>query len=107
MKCITILITTPNQKVSGLIIEQLLDNKLVSCVNVIPAVKSVYWWKGKICKSKEQLLIFKSIKNKFKKIVKIVKKSHPYEIPEIVSFDISDGNSEYLKWIVNTVNSRR
>ena len=107
MKYVTIFITTPNKKVSEIIIEQLLDDKLVSCVNVIPAVKSVYWWKGKICKSKEQLLIFKSIKSKFKKIVKILKKNHPYEVPEIVSFDISDGNAEYLKWIFNTVHSRR
>jgi periplasmic divalent cation tolerance protein len=107
MKYITIFITTPNKKVSDVIIEQLLDNKLVSCVNVIPVVKSIYWWKGKICKSKEQLLIFKSIKSKFKKIVKILKKNHPYEVPEIVSFDISDGNPEYLKWIFNTVHSRR
>lgn len=107
MKYIAILITTPNQKVSDVIIEQLLNNKLVSCVNVISAIKSIYWWKGKICKSKEQLLILKSIKSKFKKIAKIARKNHPYEVPEIVSFDISDGNPEYLKWILNTVESRR
>lgn len=107
MKCITILITTPNSTVSDVIINQLLADKLVSCVNVIPSVKSVYWWKGKICKSKEQLLIVKSIKSRFKKIENVVKKNHPYEVPEIVSFEISNGNPEYLKWIFNTVNSRR
>ncbi|GAB1401710.1 divalent-cation tolerance protein CutA [Elusimicrobiota bacterium] len=107
MKYIIILITTPSSKVSDVIINQLLAGNLISCVNVVPAVKSVYWWKGKLCKSKEQLLIFKSIKNRFKKIEDIVKKNHPYEVPEIVSFEISNGNPEYLKWIFNTVNSRR
>lgn len=107
MKYITIFITTPDKKVSKVISELLLVNKLVSCVSIISPVKSSYWWKGEICKSDEQLLICKSVKNKFKKIINVVKKNHPYEVPEIVSFDISDGNCEYLKWIANITDSRR
>lgn len=102
MKYITVFITVPDEKTSQKIIKKLLCEKLVSCVSVVSDLKSVYRWKGKICSSKEKLLICKSIKNNFKEIVKSVKSVHPYEVPEIVSLDISAGSTEYLEWISNT-----
>jgi periplasmic divalent cation tolerance protein len=97
-KYISIFITVPNMKVANKITEFLVENKLVACVNIISKIKSVYWWKNKICKSNEQLLIMKSVKNNFNKIVKEIKKLHPYEVPEIVCVDIM-ANKDYLNWI--------
>ncbi len=97
-KYISIFITVPNMKVANKITEFLVENKLVACVNIISKIKSVYWWKNKICKSNEQLLIMKSVKNNFNKIVKEIKKLHPYEVPEIVCVDIT-ANKDYLNWI--------
>ena len=98
MKYISIFVTVPNMVVANKITEFLLEKKLVACVNIIPKIKSVYWWKNKICKNNEQLLVMKSIKNNFNKIVKEIKKIHPYEVPEIVCMDIS-ANKDYLDWI--------
>lgn len=99
MKYITVIITSPNKKITDIIVKTLLNLKLVSCVNVIDKIKSVYWWKNKIYKKNEDLLICKSVKNNFKKIVKKVKTVHPYEVPEIICYDISDGEQKYLNWI--------
>ena len=98
MKYISIFVTVPNMKVANKITKFLLEKKLVACVNIIPKIKSVYWWEDKICKSNELLLIIKSIKNNFNKIVEEVKKNHPYEVPEIVCMDIN-ANKDYLDWI--------
>ena len=97
-KYISIFVTVPNIKVANKITKFLVENKLVACVNIIPKIKSVYWWKNKICESNEQLLIMKSTKNNFSKIVKEIKKLHPYEVPEIVCVDIT-ANKDYLNWI--------
>lgn len=97
-KYISIFITVPNTTIANKITEFLLENNLVSCVSIIPKIKSVYWWKNKILKKNEQLLIMKSVDKNFNNIVKEVKKIHPYEVPEIVSIDIK-ANEEYLKWI--------
>ena len=97
-KYISIFVTVPSTKTANKITAFLLKNKLVACVNIIPKIKSVYWWKDKICKSNEQLLIMKSVKNNFNKIVKEIEKIHPYEVPEIVCVDIT-ANKNYLKWI--------
>lgn len=99
MKYITITITTPNKKITNKIIKVLLSQNLVSCVNIISNIESVYWWKNKINKKKEYLLICKSIKSNFEKIVKKIKENHPYEVPEIVCYDMLDGEQNYLKWI--------
>ena len=98
MRYITIFVTVPNMSTANKITSFLLEKKLVACVNIIPKIKSVYWWKNKICKSNEQLLIMKSTKNNFNKIVKKIEKIHPYEVPEIVCVDIT-ANKDYLNWI--------
>ena len=98
MKYISIFVTVPNMSVANKITKFLLEKKLVACVNIIPKIKSVYWWENKICKSNEHLLVMKTTKNKFSKIVKEIKKIHPYEVPEIVCVDIS-ANKDYLDWI--------
>jgi len=98
MKHISIFITVPNIKVANKVTNYLIKNNLVACVNVIPKIKSIYWWQDKICNKNEQLLICKSIKKNFNKIVKEVKKIHPYIVPEIVYTEIN-ANKDYLKWI--------
>lgn len=97
-KYISIFVTVPNTKPADKIISCLLESKLVACVSIIPKIKSVYWWKNKICKNNEQLLVMKAIKSNFNKIVKEIEKIHPYEVPEIVCIDIT-ANKNYLSWI--------
>ncbi len=103
MKYITVLITVPNKKISDKITHSLMTKKLVSCVNVINNIFSVYRWENKIRNKKEHLLICKSTKNKFLEIVKDVKKIHPYKVAEIVCFEIQNGSADYLKWIKSNV----
>lgn len=97
-KYISIFVTVPNTKTANKITAFLIKNKLVACVSIVPKIKSVYWWKNKICKSNEQLLIMKTTKNKFNEIVKEIEQIHPYEVPEIVCIDIT-ANKNYLNWI--------
>ena len=98
MKYIIVFVTAPNNKVKK-IIDQLLTKKLVACINVIKNVSSYYWWENKICTDKESLLIIKTKKVLFKKLLNEIKKVHPYKVPEIISIKMSEGNKEYLNWI--------
>ena len=98
MKYISIFVTVPNTKIANKITNFLIEKKLVACVNIIPKIKSVYWWENKICKSNELLLVMKSVKSNFNKIVKEIERIHPYEVPEIVCVDIT-ANKNYLNWI--------
>ena len=46
------------------------------------------------------LLLIKTKKDLFKDLEKTIKENHPYETPEIIETDISDGSDDYLAWIV-------
>ena len=102
MKYISVFVTVPTVSCANEITKLLLEKKLVSCVSIVSGLKSVYRWKGKICKSKERLLMMKSVSENFNAIVKEIKKIHPYEVPEIVRFEI-DANKDYLDWIKENV----
>jgi len=97
-KYVVVFITTPTNKgwdIGNYIVEQ----KLGACVNVIPEVSSVYWWKGNIEKDKENLLVVKTSMEKLEKLIYEVKKIHPYTVPEIIALPIVGGNEDYLMWI--------
>ena len=96
---ITVFCTVPDDSAAVKISERLVGEGLVACVNILPGVKSVYKWKGEVCRSGELLLIMKSRSEIFDKIKKEITGLHPYEVPEIISVDISDGNEPYLRWI--------
>ncbi len=96
---IVILITCSKKQEATKIVKALLEKKLVACVNIIDKVESFFWWKGKIDRAQECLLIAKSTKAKLDKITKVVKSLHSYVVPEIISLPVAGGNKTYLDWI--------
>ena len=96
---IVIFITASNKKEAQNIARGLLSNKLIACVNIIDKIESFFWWQGKIDKAKEALLIVKSHKSKFHRIVKLVKSIHSYEVPEIIALPVIFGEKKYLRWL--------
>lgn len=96
---IAVLVTVPTIRQAKNIARFLLSNKLAACVNIIPKIDSLFWWQKKVDKAKESLLIIKTQKKIFNKLVKAVKSKHPYDVPEIIALPIISGNKEYLEWI--------
>ncbi|MBI2084782.1 MAG: divalent-cation tolerance protein CutA [Candidatus Aenigmarchaeota archaeon] len=92
-------VTCPNLKSAGKISRHLLNEKLVACVNILPVIKSEYWWKGKIQSHSEVLMIIKTRSELYQKVEKEIKRLHPYKIPEVISFKVHKGNKDYLNWI--------
>ena len=103
MQYVVIFITTPNKKEANKISSILLDKRVASCTNVITGVDSSFWWQGKKEKAKECLLIAKTSKLKLKKLIKLVKTNHPYDVPEVIAIPIIGGYKPYLDWIKETV----
>lgn len=97
---IIVLITTPSEAVGRQIAEALLAEKLAACVNILPAVRSFYRWKGEIQNDQETLLVVKSRLDLFaERLAPVVKALHPYEVPEIIAVPILAGSESYLDWI--------
>ena len=85
------------------IAENIVSHKLAACVNILPNIKSFYWWENKLCKDDELLLIAKIKTSNYKELEKAVKELHSYDVPEIILLPIEDGANTYLGWINEVV----
>ena len=104
---IVILITAKNVREANKIADKLVESKLIACANVVKSVYSIFRWQGKIDKAHETLLILKSKKSCFPKIVKMVKKYHSYDVPEIIALPITGGSKDYMNWIKSNCSAKK
>lgn len=103
MPGLIVLTTTPDLKSAKAIAKVLVTQKLAACVSVRDGFISTYSWKGKIERSKETVLLIKTLKSRFSKIEKAIRSAHPYELPEILALPIVQGSRDYLSWIKEVV----
>lgn len=96
---VVVFITTDTDREAQKIAEILLGQKKAACVSIVPKVDSHFWWKGNIDSAQESLLIVKTKASLVDEVVNLVKQSHSYEVPEVISLPIVGGNPDYLRWI--------
>jgi periplasmic divalent cation tolerance protein len=77
----------------------LVAERLAACVNVVPGVRSIYAWKGKLEEAREVLLLIKSRRALAKRLAARIRALHSYEIPEVVSVPVTSGSTDYLRWL--------
>ena len=78
--------------------EQAIKSKLAACVNIIPNAISIYEWEGKIEKTSELLMIFKTSNFKQAKLYKWLLDNHPYSVPAIIKANV-DTSIEFNNYV--------
>ena len=96
---IVISITTATAEEAKRISRVLLNQRKAACVNIVPRVSSLFWWQDKLDSTQESLLIVKTKAQLLDEIIRLVKETHSYDIPEIIAFPVVGGNQDYLEWI--------
>jgi len=91
--------TTSSSEEAQKIAEVLVNQRKAACVNIVPKVSSLFWWQGKLDSAEESLLIIKTKASQLAGIIRLVKESHSYDVPEIIALPIVGGNQDYLDWI--------
>ena len=99
------LTTCPMEK-SDELARALVEARACACVNILPKVTSIYHWKDEIVVDNEALLIMKTKAKHTQFLWEVVRKNHPYEVPEYVVLPIEWGSGDYLNWISQNVASR-
>ncbi len=72
---------------------------LAACVNIVPGIRSIYSWKGRIETDTERLLVIKTTSERFEALREALVARHPYELPEVVALPIEAGHPPYLEWL--------
>ena len=103
----TILIynTVPNEETAQKIAEELVGKKLAACVSMVPGLKSVYRWEGKVEQANEICLMIKTTSDRLEELQANLLALHPYTVPEIIAVPITGGLPTYLQWIVDETSS--
>ena len=79
---------------------ELVEAGLAACVNILPGMRSIYRWQGKIENDDEVVAIFKSQASRADELIAAIEDRHPYDTPAIVVLPITKGSASYLNWIV-------
>jgi periplasmic divalent cation tolerance protein len=85
----------------------LVEKKLAACVNILPAIRSIYRWKGAIEDDQETLLLIKSSRALFGELRAEIERLHSYEVPEVIAIPIVDGLERYLGWMAGVLRNER
>jgi len=96
---IVVLSTCSSAEEAERIARSLVEKRLAACVNVTPAVRSIYRWQGQVEDQQEALLIVKSSRALFDDLRAEIERLHSYEVPEVVAIQIVDGAEAYLDWL--------
>ena len=93
-----ILCTVPDPEVGASIAHRLVDERLAACVNIVPGLRSIYSWRGKVEDGAEALLLIKARTDRFEDVRRRIVELHPYEVAEIVAMPFEDCHEPYLAW---------
>lgn len=103
MRAIGIVTTVGTEEQANLIARELVVRRQAACVNILPGIRSVYRWKGKIWSDNEFLLLVKTVEEEFDSVSATIQELHSYELPEILSFPVAEGENDFLSWIESCV----
>lgn len=96
---VVVLTTVPSAEVGDRIARVLVGERLAACVNVLPAMVSVYRWKGETQADTEQQLIIKTVRRHVPAVRARLSALHPYELAECLVLTVEDGDPDYLAWM--------
>jgi periplasmic divalent cation tolerance protein len=101
MEQILIVMTNlPNAQAAEAIASILVKSRLAACVNLLPAVQSVYRWQGKVERATEVTLLIKTTQRHYAALEAAIRAAHPYELPEVIALPVTTGLPSYLQWVI-------
>ncbi|KAF1687216.1 divalent-cation tolerance protein CutA [Pseudoxanthomonas broegbernensis] len=99
MRVHLVLCSCPDRPSAETLAETLVQERLAACASVLPGLRSVYRWEGRIERAEEALLLIKTEASRVPRLMERVRALHPYELPEILTVEAAGGLPAYLAWV--------
>lgn len=76
----------------------LLGEHLIACGNILPGVRSRYWWQGALCSDDEALVVMETADDRLAAAMARLAELHPYAVPKLLALTPSEVHAPYLAW---------
>ena len=96
---LVVLTTVPNEEEAESLARKIIEAKLAACVQVLPRMKSFYFWENSVQTDAEYLLLIKTIAEKYDELEKFIQTNHSYDVPEIVAVAAEKVSESYFRWL--------
>ena len=84
--------------------QKIVENRLAACVQILPPMRSIYLWENEVRSDSENLILIKTLSEKFDELEKFIKANHSYDVPEIVAVESKRFSDTYFNWLAeNTI----
>lgn len=96
---LVVLTTAPNTEEAESLARKIVEARLAACVQVLPPMKSFYFWENEVQADSEHLLLIKTLPEKFDALEDFIRANHSYSVPEIVALPAEKVSENYLGWM--------
>ncbi len=103
---IVVFTTTPNSEEAENLAKKIVEAKLAACVQVLPQMKSFYFWDDEVQNDSENLLLIKTLEENYSNLESFIKENHSYDVPEIVAVKSEAVSDDYLGWMNDYLKNR-
>jgi periplasmic divalent cation tolerance protein len=97
---VVVLMTAPSLAVADELANALVQAHVAACVSILPGIRSVYRWQGRLERGDEVQLLVKTTRDRIDATRAIVAAVHPFVVPELMVLPVVDGLPAYLSWVV-------
>jgi|SRR5690349_14831044 periplasmic divalent cation tolerance protein len=99
MDALLVISNLPDRASADKLAQLVIEQRLAACVNVLSPCRSVYRWKGKVEDAEEFPVLIKTTRERYAALETAIRKTHPYELPEIIALPLAAGLPAYLDWV--------
>lgn len=103
MSALVVITTVGTEEQANLLAEELVRRRHAACVNILHIPRTIYRWKGKVCRDSEYMLVAKTTAEEYPAVEAAIQELHNYELPEILGFEVSRGSVGFLDWIAGSL----
>lgn len=99
MAVIAVLTNLPDSESAFNLAREVVHLRLAACANVLAPATSFYRWEGREEQATEHPVLIKTTAARYAELEQAIRRLHPYSVPEIVSWPLERGSTEYLRWV--------
>ena len=77
----------------------LVERRLAACVNILPGMRSIYRWEGRVECAGEVVMIVKTVRRQVDDARRRFRELHSYDTPAFLVIDVPGGDGDYLAWL--------